>query len=105
MAEALVITKEFAHAEALSDVAKVVSIRQQLSPRIAIIDGDAGQLDAVRAMPDVLVVSEDALPESILSYLAAAERLFAEAWSMNRRPKSARRGEGLPWDTPGFEPP
>ncbi|NGO13334.1 hypothetical protein G5C60_38495 [Streptomyces sp. HC44] len=43
--------------------------------------------------------------ESALDELAPGDRLFVDAWRERPLSKPDRRGEGLPWDAPGFEPP
>ena len=63
--------------------------------------------------PRLYVVECEALPggfaavgrdDEIPSDLSEGERLFAAGWQQSKRPKT-RRGEGLSWDAPGFEPP
>ena len=43
--------------------------------------------------------------EKSLDSLDAGARLFVDAWRHGRSTKPERKGEGLPWDAPGFEPP
>jgi hypothetical protein len=43
--------------------------------------------------------------EKALDALDPGTRLFVDAWRDRRSDKSARPGEGQPWDAPGFEPP
>lgn len=64
--------------------------------RIAVCELPAG------ADPPGESIDPDALPED----LTEAERLFAESWhsSRSRAPKD-RKGDGLPWDAAGFQPP
>ena len=41
----------------------------------------------------------------VLDELDEGGRLFVRAWQEQPTSKPDRRGEGLPWDHPGFEPP
>ncbi len=41
----------------------------------------------------------------VLDELDEGARLFVRAWQERPLSKSDRRGEGLSWDAPGFEPP
>jgi len=77
---------------------------QQLLPRLAVVQTDADGLARLRGMPGVTAVIEDRVPVNVLRQLTPAERTFAEAWIAGRQPKQ-RPGEGLPWDTEGFQPP
>jgi len=43
--------------------------------------------------------------ESVLDELDEGAQLFVRAWRERPLSKPDRRGEGLPWDAPGFEPP
>ena len=66
------------------------------SGRVAVCEAPPG------APPPGNIVEAGALPPS----LTEGERLFAEGWleRQSRGPKE-RKGEGLPWDAPGFQPP
>jgi hypothetical protein len=104
MQEALVIVDEARAEDALSRVGQLVRVAQRLPPRLAIVRGEPGALDAVRSLPGVLAVSEGAVPEDVSQQLNPTEQLFADAWALGRKPKS-RPGEGLSWDARGFPPP
>ncbi|RJF93497.1 hypothetical protein [Sphingomonas cavernae] len=45
-------------------------------------------------------------PDALPSELTDGERLFIEGWRAraSKDPKT-RKGEGLPWDAPGYQPP
>ena len=43
--------------------------------------------------------------ESVLDELDEGAQLFVRAWRERPLSKPDRRGEGLSWDAPGFEPP
>ncbi|XXF76507.1 hypothetical protein P2318_26130 [Myxococcaceae bacterium GXIMD 01537] len=103
--EALVIVESSQADETLARVGQRVTLTQRLPPRLAIVRGERGDLDAVSHLPGVITVSEGAVPEPVLRRLSPTEQTFAEAWALGRQPKTARPGEGLPWDAPGFEPP
>jgi hypothetical protein len=103
--EALVIFDGAQDNTALARVTQLVDVTQRLPPRLAIVRGEGNQLEALRKLPGILAVCEDAVADSILQQLNSAERIFAEAWVAGRQPKATRPGEGLPWDAPGFQPP
>ena len=79
-----------------------VTLVQQLPPRLAVMEAEDAA--GLRGAPGVIAVGDPDLPDDVRAGLSDAERLFADAWVLGRRPK-VRPGEGLPWDAPGFEPP
>lgn len=103
--EALVIAEASRADDTLSRVGQLVTLTQRLPPRLAIVRGERGALEAVSRLPGVLLVAEGAVPESALRQLNPTERIFAEAWTVGRRSKSFRPGDGLSWDAPGFQAP
>ena len=105
MQEALVVVGESESVSALPRIGELVQVKQQLPPRLAIVEGEARSFEAVRSLPGVVAVCEEAVPDTVLQQLNSTERLFAEAWVVGRKPKTERRGDGLPWDADGFEPP
>lgn len=105
MPQALLIFDGRQAEASLSAAASLVNVIQRLPPRLAIAEGDIDRLAAARDIPGIIGVFEGHIPETMLRQLNATERLFAEAWAESRRPKSDRRGDGLPWDAEGFEPP
>ena len=56
------------------------------------------------AQGGIAAVFERGQPTPAFEQLDPNERLFAEAWAVAGQPKS-RIGDGLKWDTPGFDPP
>jgi hypothetical protein len=105
MLEALVIIDESHADDVLSQIGRIAVATQRLPPRLAIVKGEASQLEAVRNLPGVSAVYTGDVPEPVLQRLSPTEQIFAEAWAIGRRPKTSRPGDGLPWDAEGFEPP
>jgi hypothetical protein len=105
MSTALVIMNESHADDVLSQVGQFVKVTQRLPPRLAIVEGEDRQLEAVRTLPGVIAVCEGPVPDSVLQQLHPTERLFADGWAAGRQPKTARPGEGLQWDAEGFQPP
>ena len=105
MPQALVILDANRAEEVLSGAAGLVKVTQRLPPRLAIVEGDADGVAALRNIHGVVGVFDGPVPETVLGELNPTERLFADAWVSSRRSKPDRRGEGLPWDAEGFEPP
>ncbi len=52
----------------------------------------------------VELVHLEPVEDALLDRLDQVARAFAAGWNARRRDKQ-RRGEGLSWDTPGFEAP
>jgi hypothetical protein len=105
MAERLVVLAP-EHADAvLAEISKRGRIVGRLPPRLAIVEIDDAQTEALRAATAteaLIAVPGDPMPDT----LTEAERLFAEAWSTRHQSKPKQRpGEGLPWDAEGFQPP
>lgn len=97
----LVILDNPAGRPALEAAGKVL---QSSGDRVAVID--ASDADAIRALPGVRSVTEGAPDAATLADLDEGSRLFAEAWREQRKMATKQRpGEGLDWDTPGFEAP
>lgn len=91
-------------ASALEAVPPELHVVQRGSRRLALLRGTRSALDAfikeARLSPVIEVSPE------LLEQLVPGERLFIEAWAQNlRQPTRQRRGDGLAWDAPGFEPP
>jgi hypothetical protein len=76
----------------------------QRAGRVLVADVPGEAEDALRADPAVAGPFAGAVPDAELAALDEQERLFASAWAAGREPK-ARRGDGLPWNAPGFEAP
>jgi hypothetical protein len=77
---------------------------QRMPPRLAIVAADADATQALERRPEVRAVFAGDVPPEALARLDEPERTFAAAWNARRAP-NGRRGEGLPWDAPGFEAP
>jgi hypothetical protein len=109
--EALVLLDAGAGASARAAVARHGRVVQSAGDRLLVVEAAGGSLDAlasaVRELPGVTRVVTDPAHAATLGGLDAGEALFAEAWATRRAspPKGARRGEGLDWDTPGFQAP
>jgi hypothetical protein len=77
------------------------------SPNVLVIElpGDTSA-NEVAAVPGVAAVSEGAVAPEFLAGLDEAEALFVGAWASRLGgPGPPRPGEGLDWDSGGFEPP
>lgn len=99
--EVLVILGPDAARAARDAVARVAPILHSVSDRVFSVRGDAGR---VRRLPGVALVLTGGESEDVLRNLSETEALFAKAWLMAKQPKE-RKGQGLPWDAPGFLPP
>lgn len=80
-------------------------------PRVAVVRTDSDAVDDLVAGARFAIVRDEngtAEPRGdagVLEELDSGARLFVEAWLTPRRAKTTRPGDGLPWDSPGFEPP
>jgi hypothetical protein len=102
--EALVLFSTQA-AEPSTSVGPRVRIQQRLPPRLAIVSAEAPEdIAELRQAPAVLGVYEGPVPEDVLGTLSPGERLFALAWGARAQP-AQRVGDGVDWDTAGFQPP
>ncbi len=81
-----------------------VQVRQLLPPRLAIVAADEDELRTLERAPEVVSVFREDVPPDALARLDEPARVFAAGWNERRRPKQ-RRGEGRPWDAPGFDAP
>ena len=109
--EALVLLDVGAGPTARQEVARHGRVLQQAGERLLVVEAAGGSLealaDALRSVPGVTRVVVDPAHAATIGGLDPGEALFAEAWASRRTSpsKAARRGEGLDWDTPGFQPP
>jgi hypothetical protein len=104
--EFLVILDPAAPAEALEDLRGSYRVTQIGSSRVVVVAVSPGEEPPSSTAPWVVAVSGGAPPPDIIEGLDEHETLFVRAWaSRMASPKKQRRGEGLPWDAPGFEPP
>ena len=88
----------------LDAVRSAAEVRQHLPPRLAIVAADEEGVRELERRPEVLSVFTADVPAEALARLDEPGRLFAAGWNERRRPKR-RRGDGLPWDSQGYEPP
>ena len=99
--EVLVVLGPSADREAVVRLAPIV---HSASDRVFAVRGDSAQVARIRQLPGVTQVLTGEEPEDATHGLSGTEELFARAWLMARQPKQ-RKGQGLPWDTPGYLPP
>ncbi|MBX6391646.1 MAG: hypothetical protein IRZ08_22110, partial [Frankia sp.] len=93
---------------ALDVLARLVEIEQAYPPRLALVRLPESMISRIAGEPYVVGVYAGPPPAAVIATLAPGERLFVDAWLARRRDARRprhRRGEGLPWDAPGFEPP
>jgi hypothetical protein len=104
--ELLVILDLRTAAEAQERLRSSHRVTQVGSPRVLVVAVSPGETSPTSSTPGVVAVSSGALPPSVVEELDEQEALFVTAWARRMTgPEKQRRGEGLPWDTPGFEPP
>jgi hypothetical protein len=101
--DALVVLESDRAARALAELRSVAQVTQVLAPRLALIRSDREVLARAARIDGVAAVHDQVLGE-LPADLTDSERTFVAAWQARRAPKT-RRGEGLSWDAPGFEPP
>ncbi|MPY86817.1 MAG: hypothetical protein GEU99_02750 [Luteitalea sp.] len=102
--EALVILSPTANVDITESISRQARVTQVASDRVMVISADAAsfsQLAALQGVAHVLTRTDSAAD---VSGLNAQESLFVQGWLLSHQPK-ARKGEGLPWDAPGFEAP
>jgi hypothetical protein len=102
--EAVVILSDADNVQTSSSVTARARVSQVGSARVMVVDADPATLGQLRELPGVLgvMMPGDAVPES--AGLNDQELLFVKGWQVSKQPKQ-RRGEGLPWDAPGFDAP
>ncbi len=77
-----------------------------LRPRILVLQIEEEALTALRQDPSLAGVYDDTVPPEVLAGLRPDERLFVDGWIQQQASKDKqRRGDGLSWDAPGFQPP
>ena len=105
--EVLVLLDAGAGPAATAEVGRQTRVLQSAGTRVLVVDAAGPTVDRLRAVPGVARVVDDPRQLGPLDDLDAGEQLFAQAWAERRaEPKTGpRRGEGLAWDAPGFEPP
>lgn len=102
--EAVVIFSTAENTQTPSSLTTRARVVQVGSERVMVVAADAATLGQLRELPGVMrvVTPGDAVPES--AKLNEQELLFVKGWQLSKQPKQ-RRGEGLPWDAPGFDAP
>ena len=100
--EHLVVLDPGVAKKAVAKLQDIADVTQVLEPRLVILRADSEARIHIAQIEGVLGIFDDSLPE--LADLTPAERIFLSAWDARRRPKS-RRGDELPWDSPGFSAP
>jgi hypothetical protein len=83
-------------------------VQQKLSDRLTIASIGPKDKPLIAAAPGVLGVFEGKFSSDLFE-LSDAERLAVSAWNLRQTSryqarKKSRRGEGLSWDHPDFEP-
>lgn len=106
--ESLVINNGNRAEDLFKQISADYKVRQIASPRVFAVEANQSELARLRTLPGVTIVTPggDAPPE-ISEKLDEGEKLFVAAWSSRFQEGAAkqRRGEGLSWDAPGFQPP
>lgn len=99
--ELLVVVDAGKAAGVLAELRAAGVVMQALEPRLALIREDPSSLRAAERLPGVRIFREE--PDAA-EPLTAGERLFVAAWASRSVPKH-RPGDGLAWDSPGYDPP
>ncbi len=80
-------------------------ITATLPPRLLLFAPNPGTTaETLRTIPAVAVVATSA-PPGLTPPATPTEQMFMDGWAMRLTPKSPTPGEGLPWDSPGYDPP
>jgi hypothetical protein len=100
--EVLVVVADADHfTEAVEQWRRTGTVTQLLAPRLALVELEPGADPA--PVPGTRWYLDD-IPADRLLDLAPHERIFVAAWR-DRRAAKVRTGDGVAWDTPGFDPP
>jgi hypothetical protein len=104
--ELLVVLERDRAATTLDELRARERVVHVASLRVVVIVTDAEPDDAVRGLAGVEGAFRETIPPSVMSSLDEGETLFTNAWlSRQQEVPKPRRGEGLSWDAPGYEPP
>jgi hypothetical protein len=104
--EFLVILDPSAAADALRRLRGSHQVTHVGSPHVVVVSVSPGEPPPSSSTPGVVAVSAGSLPPGLVERLDEGEALFVTAWASRMTgPEKRRRGEGLPWDASGFEPP
>lgn len=94
---------------ALREAARRIGARfhvvSTLGARLLVLRAGADAHAEIVQLPGVQAVAADAHAVAGLHGLDENEQLFAAAWAAQGAKSGPRRGAGLDWDAPGFEPP
>ena len=93
-----------ANLDRLRDTFRVTHVA---SPRLVVVERTPeAAAAAAHGVDGVVAVSDGELPQTLMDRLGPEDQLFASAWA-SRMTETAkeRKGEGLAWDAPGFDPP
>jgi hypothetical protein len=102
----LVLLNDAASADDVRRLQGQYKVLSRLPPRILVVDLEADRRAALAQDTGVRGVFDTEVPSPVLAGLRPDERLFVDAWVQQQTPKDkSRPGEGLSWDTPGFQPP
>jgi hypothetical protein len=97
----LVFLDENTDVEVLDGQATVI---HSASSRMHIIRTSSATRAQLAVLPGVVCITDTELPPEYAQRLNSQESIFAEAFAVRETSKE-RLGDGLPWDSPGFEPP
>jgi hypothetical protein len=95
---------------ALDALRRYVPVTLDCPPRLGLVPLPPGEAGPIAEQPYVVgVYVEEAPPPAVMASLEPSERLFVDAWLLRVEDRlyrrKRRRGDGLPWDAPGYEPP
>ena len=90
--------------ESIDRVADQVRIVHSASPRLHVVSMQPSRAESLKALPGVIELTTGTFSPEVMEQLDSQERFFLEAFT-SRTDSKQRKGEGLPWDAPGFEPP
>ncbi len=97
---------------ALPQLRALASVTHVASPRVVVVSTEQDPASEFPCVPGVRRVYADDVPTEELeadepfTALSREEALVARAWLLRQRqPEKHRPGEGLAWDTEGFDPP
>lgn len=76
------------------------------SPRVFVINDPAGvHTNELAGVPRLTAIRGGSIAPEVLDELDENEALFVQAWTLRKSESKTRRGDGLDWDSEGFEPP
>jgi len=102
----LVLLPEESASQQVARLQDTYRVLTMLRPRIVVLQVEEAAVTALRQDPALTGVYEQVVPPEALAGLRPEERLFVEGWVQQQASKDKqRRGDGLSWDAPGFQPP